>query len=91
MLQLKLVDVLIELSSINTHASQSIHMNAHFYSWLLFHKDLHVWDALSMVHEMSMVHSSFILNIISALFYVIWDDVVHIVWSPCFIGINCLA
>ena len=64
MLQLKLVDVLIGLSSINTHASQSIHINAHFYSWLLFCKDIHVWDTLFMVHEMSMVHSSFILNMV---------------------------
>jgi len=37
---------------------------------------------------MSMVHSSFILNIISAWSHVIQDHVVHIVW---FVGINYLA
>jgi len=38
-----------------------------------------------------MVHSSFILNINSALSDVIQDHVVHIVGSPWFVGINCLA
>ena len=78
------------LSSTNTHVSQSIYINACFYPWLLFRKDIHVWDASFTVHEMSMVNSSFILNIISTLSHDIQDHIVHIVRSPCFVGINSL-
>ena len=68
MLQLQLV---VGFPRSKTHVSQSSHTNAHFYAWLLCRKDIHVWDAWFMIHEMSIIHSPFILNIISAWSHVI--------------------
>ena len=94
----------IRLSSIKL-ILDSIPVNGFVYPWLLLYRDQDVWDTIWIVDDVDY-HTCFISNdgiTTSALSYLTVDSnrsleslssrtmSMHLVWSPRFVSINCLA